>query len=98
MSEQLGEPISFGDHVVHAFPPPQTLAGLDGFGGLSARKPEWLRSLARAVALAYRLPEPPADAELLELSQRWRPYRTWVTLLLRTQLEDETGEISGRNT
>jgi DNA-3-methyladenine glycosylase II len=156
MSEQLGVPVSFGDHVVHAFPAPQQLVTLDGFGGLSGRKPEWLRSLARAaldgrldtahlraqpyeealagltqlpgigpfgaelvllrgagqvdripqhetrlaraVALAYRLPEPPSDAELLKLSQRWRPYRTWVTLLLRAQLEDETGEISGRNT
>jgi len=156
MSEQLGEPVSFGDHVVHAFPAPQRLVTLDGFGGLSGRKPEWLRllaeaaldgrldtaqlraqpyeealagltqlagigpfaaelvllrgagepdriprheaRLARAVALAYRLPEPPSDAELLELSQRWRPYRTWVAVLLRAQLEDETGEISGRNT
>ena len=156
MSEQLGVPVSFGDHVVHAFPAPQQLVTLDGFGGLSGRKPEWLRSLARAaldgrldtahlraqpyeealagltqlpgigpfaaelvllrgagqvdripqhetrlaraVALAYRLPEPPSGAELLKLSQGWRPYRTWVTLLLRAQLEDETGEISGRNT
>ena len=24
------------------------------------------------------------------------PYRTWVTLLMRTQLEYETGEITGR--
>ena len=54
MSEQLGEPVSFGDHVVHAFPAPQQLATLDGFAGLSGRKPEWLRSLARA-ALDGRL-------------------------------------------
>jgi hypothetical protein len=25
-----------------------------------------------------------------------RPYRTWVSLLLRTELEDETHEIAGR--
>jgi DNA-3-methyladenine glycosylase II len=31
-----------------------------------------------------------------EISENWRPYRTWVTLLLRTQLEDETGEITGK--
>jgi 3-methyladenine DNA glycosylase/8-oxoguanine DNA glycosylase len=37
-------------------------------------------------------------AASLNGSGRWRPYRTWVTLLLRAQLEDETGEISGRNT
>jgi DNA-3-methyladenine glycosylase II len=51
--------------------------------------------LARAVALAYGLPEPPSGEQLLRISQNWRPYRTWVTLLLRTRLEDETGEIAG---
>ncbi|GAA4499668.1 DNA-3-methyladenine glycosylase [Actinoallomurus oryzae] len=153
MARELGEPVSFGEHVVHAFPSPQRLAGLDGFTGLSGRKPEWLRSIARAaldghldathlralprdealaeltrlpgiggfsaelillrgagdpdhiplhegrlpraVALAYGLPEPPSAEELQRLSQRWKPYRTWVTLLLRARLEDETGEISG---
>jgi DNA-3-methyladenine glycosylase II len=153
MARELGEPVSFGERVVHAFPSPQRLAGLDGFAGLSGRKPEWLRSIARAaldghldaarlralpyeealaeltrlpgigdfsaelillrgagdpdriplhegrlpraVALAYGLPEPPSAEELQRLSQSWQPYRTWVTLLLRAQLEDETGEISG---
>jgi DNA-3-methyladenine glycosylase II len=153
MARELGEPVSFGERVVHAFPSPQRLAGLDGFAGLSGRKPEWLRSVARAaldghldathlralprdealaeltrlpgignfsaelillrgagdpdriplhegrlpraVALAYGLPEPPSAEELQRLSQSWKPYRTWVTLLLRAQLEDETGEISG---
>jgi DNA-3-methyladenine glycosylase II len=52
--------------------------------------------LARAVGRAYGLPGPATESELLEISENWRPYRTWVTLLLRTQLEDETGEISGR--
>jgi DNA-3-methyladenine glycosylase II len=153
MARELGEPVSFGERVVHAFPSPRRLAELDGFAGLSGRKPEWLRSigraaldgrldathlralpreealaeltrlpgignfsaelillrgagdpdriplyerrLPRAVALAYGLPEPPGAEELQRLSQRWKPYRTWVTLLLRAQLEDETGEISG---
>jgi DNA-3-methyladenine glycosylase II len=153
MAQQLGEPVTFGDHVVHAFPAPQRLAGLANFAGLSGRKPEWLRSLAgaalggrldaaklralppgqalaqlkqlpgigdfsaelvllrgagdpdhtprheprlaRAVALAYRLSQPPPVEQLLRLSENWRPYRTWVTLLLRAQLEDETGEIAG---
>lgn len=35
----------------------------------------------------------PADAGGVNLggaiSENWRPYRTWVTLLLRTLLEDE---------
>jgi DNA-3-methyladenine glycosylase II len=154
MAEQLGEPVSFGDRVVHAFPAPQRLAELDTFPGLAGRKPEWLRSvaraaldgqldaarlramppeealadlkklpgigdfsagltllrgagapdavpvaeprLARAVAQAYALPGPATPEQVREISERWRPYRTWVTLLLRTQLEYETGEITGR--
>jgi DNA-3-methyladenine glycosylase II len=51
--------------------------------------------LARAAALAYGLPEPPSGEQLLRINENWRPYRTWVTLLLRTQLEDQTGEITG---
>jgi DNA-3-methyladenine glycosylase II len=152
MARQLGEPVSFGGHTLYAFPRPQRLAGLDAFAGLSGRKPEWLRSaaraaldgrldaarlrglprgealaqltglpgigvfsaelvllrgagdpdclprheprLARAVALAYGLPQPPSGEQLLRLSENWEPYRTWVTVLLRAQLEDETGEIN----
>jgi 3-methyladenine DNA glycosylase/8-oxoguanine DNA glycosylase len=61
MAEQLGEPVSFGDRVVHAFPPPQRLADLDSFPGLAGRKPEWLRSLAGA-ALDGQLAWPGAAA------------------------------------
>jgi len=154
MAEQLGEPVSFGGRVVHAFPSPQRLAKLDALPGLAGRKPEWLRSLAlaaldgqldaarlramppdealadlkklpgigdfsagltllrgagapdavptaeprlaRAIAFAYGLPGPAAPEQVRQISENWRPYRTWVTLLLRTQLEDETGEITGR--
>jgi DNA-3-methyladenine glycosylase II len=154
MSEKLGEPVSFDDRVVHAFPSPIRLAELDTFPGLAGRKPEWLRSLAqaavegqldaarlrampheeamadlkklpgigdfsaglillrgagapdavpgkeprlaRAVALAYGLPGPATPEQLRDISDKWRPYRTWVTLLLRVRLEDETGEIAGR--
>ena len=154
MATELGEPVSFGGRVVHAFPGPQRLAGLGTFPGLAGRKPEWLRSLAqaaldgqldaarlrampheeaiadlkklpgigdfsagltllrgagapdavpgqeprlaRAVALAYGLPGPATPEQLREISENWRPYRTWVTLLMRTQLEYETGEITGR--
>jgi DNA-3-methyladenine glycosylase II len=52
--------------------------------------------LARAVALAYGLPEPATPEQIRQISENWRPYRTWITLLLRVLLEDETGEISGR--
>jgi len=49
--------------------------------------------LRRAIALAYGLGGEPSEDELVEISDRWRPYRTWVTLLLRAYLEDETHEI-----
>ena len=52
--------------------------------------------LARAVALAYGLPGPATPEQVLQISESWRPYRTWVTLLLRIQLEFQTGEIAGR--
>jgi DNA-3-methyladenine glycosylase II len=145
MAEQLGNPVTFGDQVVHAFPSPARLASLDSFPGLAGRKPEWLRSMAQAaldgqldtarlrglphetaledlktlpgigdfsaglillrgasdpdavsyheprlaaaVADAYGLPEPATPAQLTEISEAWRPYRTWVILLLRTRQE-----------
>ncbi len=154
MAEELGEPVSFGGRVEHAFPSPQRLARLGTFGGLAGRKPEWLRSaaraaldgqldtgrlrtmphaeamadlkrlpgigdfpaglillrgaggpdavpaqeprLARAAGLAYGLPGPATPRQLREIGEGWKPYRTWVTLLLRTLLESVTGEISGR--
>jgi DNA-3-methyladenine glycosylase II len=51
--------------------------------------------LCRGAALAYGLDEPPDRAWLERRSQAWRPYRTWVVLLLRVLLEAETGEIGG---
>lgn len=51
--------------------------------------------LARAVALAYGLDEPPSVTELEEMAECWRPYGTWVSLHLRAMLEEETHEISG---
>ena len=154
MAKELGEPVSLGGRVVHAFLSPERLAKLGMFPGLAGRKPEWLRSvaeaaldgqldasrlratphdeamadlkklpgigefsaglillrgagdpdavpgqeprLARAVALAYGLPGPATPEQLLRISENWKPYRTWVTLLMRTQLEYQTGEITGR--
>jgi DNA-3-methyladenine glycosylase II len=57
--------------------------------------PEHEPKLARAVAMAYGLEEPPKAGELRRLAERWRPYRTWVSLCLRAMLEEETREISG---
>jgi DNA-3-methyladenine glycosylase II len=48
--------------------------------------------LCRGAAIAYDLGEPPDRAWLEERAQAWRPYRTWVVLLLRVLLEAETGE------
>jgi DNA-3-methyladenine glycosylase II len=98
MARELGEPVRFGGTLVHAFPAPDRLAELVLLRGacdpdaLARHEPR----LARAVGRAYGLPGPATESELLEISENWRPYRTWVTVLLRTQLEDETGEISGR--
>jgi DNA-3-methyladenine glycosylase II len=46
--------------------------------------PPTLRRFRRAVASAYDLPAEPDDAKLTELSEAWRPYRAWVTYLLRS--------------
>lgn len=52
--------------------------------------------LLRAVQRTYGLHNAPTVEELNGLAQAWRPYRTWVCLLLRAELEDETHEIAGR--
>jgi DNA-3-methyladenine glycosylase II len=51
--------------------------------------------LCRGAALAYGLDDPPDRAWLEARAEAWRPYRTWVVLLLRVLLEAETGEIGG---
>lgn len=88
----------------------EALAGLKklpGIGDFSAElillrgagEPDYLPTneprLERAVSIAYGLDEPPTTEELVRMAERWRPYRTWVSLHLRAMLEDETGEISG---
>lgn len=62
--------------------------------GVPDRLPIHEPRLARAVAMAYGLKEPPTAEELADISEGWRPYRTWVALHLRTMLEDETGDIA----
>ena len=52
--------------------------------------------LTRAMAIAYDLKAPPSAADIAEISEAWKPYRTWVTLLLRIMLEDATHEIAGQ--
>ena len=71
----------------------QSLPGIGPFGAtlVLARgaghpdvPPPTLRRFRQAVASAYDLPEEPDDAKLAELSDTWRPYRAWVTYLLRS--------------
>jgi DNA-3-methyladenine glycosylase II len=45
--------------------------------------PPTLRRFRAAVRSAYGLDEEPDEAKLAELSEAWRPYRGWVTWLLR---------------
>jgi hypothetical protein len=35
------------------------------------------------------------DNEVVVITSGWVPFRTWVSLLLRVNLEDSTHEISG---
>jgi DNA-3-methyladenine glycosylase II len=46
--------------------------------------PPTLRRFRAAVGSAYGLDEDPDDAKVAELSEAWRPYRSWVTWLLRS--------------
>jgi DNA-3-methyladenine glycosylase II len=151
MSQQLGHATVLAGTTLLSFPSPQRLVDLEGFPGLSGRKPEWLRGIARA-ALDGRLnPEPLRalprseaidqlkglggigdfsaelillrgagdpdwaprheprlisamklaydrahldDDEVAVITSGWAPFRTWVSLLLRVNLEDSTHETS----
>jgi DNA-3-methyladenine glycosylase II len=62
--------------------------------GAPDRLPTSEPRLGRAVAMAYDLEAPPTQQDLRRLAGAWRPYRTWVGLLLRVMLEEETGEIT----
>lgn len=50
--------------------------------------------LGRAVALAYGLKSEPTEEEMQTITENWRPFRTWITFLMRHMLEDETHEIA----
>ncbi len=98
-------------HLLRSLPVQEALSRLQelpGIGPFSAelillrgagepdRLPTQEPRLARAVARAYGLEETPGVEELREISEKWRPYRTWVALHLRAALEEETGEIGGK--
>jgi DNA-3-methyladenine glycosylase II len=79
----------------------QELGGIGPFGaeltllrgvGTTDRAPYEESRLGRAIALAYDRDEPTRD-EGMAITDGWRPFRTWVTLLVRTNLEETTHEI-----
>jgi 3-methyladenine DNA glycosylase/8-oxoguanine DNA glycosylase len=61
-----------------------------------AGEPDYLATaeprMARAAALAYGLDEPLPPHELSRRADGWRPYRSWVGVLLRLGLEDASHE------
>jgi DNA-3-methyladenine glycosylase II len=85
----------------------RSLQELPGIGPFSAdlillrgaghpdRFPATERRLHAAMADAYGLGADPDLATLHRIADGWRPYRTWVSLLLRAWREDETGDIAG---
>jgi DNA-3-methyladenine glycosylase II len=60
---------------------------LRGAGAPDVLAPDEPR-IAGAAALAYGLDESPDRDELAVLAERWRPFRSWVQMLLRTALEE----------
>jgi DNA-3-methyladenine glycosylase II len=57
--------------------------------------PSHERRLHRAMRERYGLDEAGPE-ELAQIAEKWRPYRTWTSVLFRVWLEDETHEIGGR--
>jgi DNA-3-methyladenine glycosylase II len=84
---------------LRAVPAEQALAELrrlPGVGDFSAElillrgagEPDWISTheprLRHAVALAYGLERDPDDARLRRVADAWRPFRTWVSVLIRS--------------
>jgi DNA-3-methyladenine glycosylase II len=65
-----------------------------------AGEPDYLATaeprMARAAALAYGLDAPLAPEDLARRGEAWRPYRSWVGMLLRLGLEDASHGSRGR--
>jgi DNA-3-methyladenine glycosylase II len=95
--------------TLRAQPPEEALAHLrtlPGVGPFSAELillrgaghpdgfPASEQRLHRAMAAVYHLGEDPGPAALEAVAAGWRPFRTWVALLLRAWQEDVTHEIA----
>jgi DNA-3-methyladenine glycosylase II len=81
--------LPLNDAIAHL----ESLPGIGPFGAMLVLArgaghpdvpPPTLRRFRQAVASAYGLAEEPDEAKLAELSEAWRPYRAWVTYLLRS--------------
>ncbi len=78
------------------------LNGLPGIGPFSAELilvrgagdpdhfPQNERRLHQAMAEAYGFDDVPPVEKLAEIAERWRPYRSWVSVLFRTHHESRT--------
>lgn len=98
---------------LRAQPPEKALSGLRELPGIGPFSAELI--LLRGAALPDGFPATesrlhdemahqygltsPTIADLTAIAEAWRPYRTWVALLLRARREEETAEITnGRRT
>lgn len=81
-----------------------TLPGIGPFGaelillravGEVDRAPTTERRLAKAMRLAYDLPSDPGPDQLAEIAHGWAPFRTWVSVLLRSTLEATGRDSNG---
>jgi DNA-3-methyladenine glycosylase II len=82
------------------------LQQLPGIGGFSAELivvrgaghpdvfPRFERRLHGAMAESYGLGKEPSLERMEAIAEKWRPFRSWVGLLFRTDIEDRTGEIT----
>lgn len=55
--------------------------------------PEHERRAQEAMRRACSLPHDASLDELRDIAARWRPFRSWVCVLLRTWLEEQNGDI-----
>lgn len=94
ITDRLGTAVAFPDRRVTALPRPRR-AGPPARCGRSRHRAQPRTAPRHAIGEAYRLPGEIDDDALRAISDRWRPYRTWVSVLLRIWLEDETHEIPG---
>ncbi|MFO0704646.1 MAG: DNA-3-methyladenine glycosylase 2 family protein [Candidatus Andersenbacteria bacterium] len=77
----------------------QRIAGIGPFfaSGILRRGAGLVDSITRdsmtryAVQKAYRLPQPPNDAQLDAIADRWHPYRMWAIIVLHIWVRREVG-------